>query len=95
MLYRDHNGLYVAECIDLDLMVKRDSEEASRHELLAAITAHVKVAIELGDESLLDRPSPLSHRLRYEVYRFAHVIAHRLVHATTFSWEARQQICHC
>jgi hypothetical protein len=65
--YRESGtGLYVAECIDLDLMVKARKPNAAMRELRDAVLGYVKAAVESGLEAdLLPRPSPLSHRIHY------------------------------
>lgn len=59
-------GMFVAECVDLDLIVKaRKANKASR-ELRDAIIGYVRVAVESGqDADLIPRPSPLVHRMHY------------------------------
>lgn len=65
-LYRDQHGLFVAECVDLDLTVKARKQNAAVRELNAAVLGYVKVAVESGaDGALIPRRSPLSHRLHY------------------------------
>jgi hypothetical protein len=60
------SGLVVAECIDLDLMVKARKPNKAMRELQDAVIGYVKVAVDSGDlKSLIPRPSPLSHRLHY------------------------------
>jgi hypothetical protein len=64
--YRDKSGLFVAECIDLDLVVKAKKQNISMRELRDAVLGYVKVAVESGtDSELIPRRSPLSHRLHY------------------------------
>jgi hypothetical protein len=61
-------GLYVAECIDLDIMVKAKKANRARKELDDAIHGYVKVACEAGQaDVLIPRLSPLSHRLHYHL----------------------------
>jgi len=74
-LYREKSGLYVAECIDLDLAVKARKQNMAMRELRDAVLGYVKVAVESGtDSELIPRLSPLSHRLHY----YAIMIACRL-----------------
>jgi hypothetical protein len=56
---------YVAECIDLDLIVKDQTLEGALHGLQHAMIGHLKVALEGDITGLIPRPSPLSRRLRY------------------------------
>jgi hypothetical protein len=69
MYFQRSTGMYVAECIDLDLMVKEKKANRAMRELRDAVVGHVRVAIEVGEPSLLYRPSPLSHRARYHFLR--------------------------
>jgi hypothetical protein len=66
-VYRQRStGLYVAECIDLDLMVKAKSAKKAMREIRDSVMGYVRVAIETGQEDqLIPRPSPLTHRLLY------------------------------
>jgi len=61
-----HSGSWVAECIDLDLIVKRKTPDAAADSLRDAMAGYLKTVSE-GDSfhGLVPRPSPLSHRLRY------------------------------
>jgi hypothetical protein len=62
----EHSGSWVAECIDLDLIVKRKTPEAAAEGLRDAMAGYLKTVIEDGDlKGFVPRPSPLSHRLRY------------------------------
>ena len=63
--HQKSSGLYVAECIDLGLMVKAKKANKAERELFDAIRGYVQVALKSGDESLIHRHSPLTHRLRY------------------------------
>lgn len=64
--YRERSGLFVAECVDLDLVVKARKQTMAMRELRDAVVGYVKVAVESGaDSELIPRPSPLSHRLHY------------------------------
>jgi hypothetical protein len=63
-VYPKH-GLYVAECIDLDLMAKAGEPEVAMRGLHDAVLGHVEVALETGEKPLLYRPAPLPHILHY------------------------------
>jgi hypothetical protein len=62
------NGSYLAECVDLHLIVKAESEERAIESLAEAVIGHVEVAHEMQEPALLYRPSPLRNRLRYLRY---------------------------
>jgi hypothetical protein len=65
-VYEQRSGLFVAECIDLDLMVKSRNPAKAKRELRDAILGYVQVAVESGqDKVLIPRRSPLGHRLHY------------------------------
>ena len=64
--YREKSGLFVAECIDLDLAVKARKQNMAMRELRDAVLGYVRVAVESGtDSELIPRLSPLSHRFHY------------------------------
>jgi hypothetical protein len=64
--YREKTGSFIAECIDLDLMVRAKKQNMAMRELRDAVLGYVKVAVESGtDSELIPRRSPLSHRLHY------------------------------
>jgi len=66
MYQQKSTGLFVAECIDLDLMVKARKPNKAMRELRDAVLGYVQVAVESGQDSdLIPRQSPLSHRIRY------------------------------
>lgn len=65
---------YLAECIDLDIAVVRDSVADARKELEAAVLGYVLTVFEGAGEGALEsgavddlipRPSPWSHRAHY------------------------------
>ena len=56
--FQKSTGLYVAECIDLDIMVKARKENKAKRQLEEAILGYVQAVIESGEFSLLRRPSP-------------------------------------
>lgn len=72
-----HQGRYIAECIDLDIVVRADNANAAMRSLMQAIEGHLKVVLgggiheltESGQvKGLLPRRSPFSHRARYHWY---------------------------
>ena len=73
--YREKSGLFVADCIDLDLVVKARKQNMAMRELRDAVLGYVRVAVESGtDSELIPRRSPLRHRIHY----YAVVLACRL-----------------
>jgi len=65
--FRD--GRIYAECVDLDIVVARDSMEEAVDALNDAVVGHVEAAAEQGWlEALVPRPSPLGKRLRYHLF---------------------------
>jgi hypothetical protein len=70
--YREKSGLFIAECIDLDLSVRAKKQNIAMRELRDAILGYVKVAVESGaDSELIPRRSPVVHRLHYYVVKCA------------------------
>jgi len=65
-VYRQTLDEWVAECIDLDLMVKARTPDLAAHGLQDAMLGYLKTAIEGDPSGLIPRPSPFSHRLRYQ-----------------------------
>jgi len=62
------SGLYVAECIDLDLMVKAKSAERALRGLEDVMRGYLKTAFLGGDlTGLIPRKSPFSNRLLYHL----------------------------
>jgi hypothetical protein len=58
---------YIAECIDLNIIVVRHSAAEARRVLDEAIAGYLQTVLEDGHriDGLLPRPSPLSHRAYY------------------------------
>jgi hypothetical protein len=67
-------NLYLAECIDLDIIVQAKTQEAAMVGLRNAISGHVQVAVEMREAHLLNRPSPITHRLRYHFAGFQNAV---------------------
>lgn len=77
LAYR-HANSYIAECIDLNLLVKRGSIDEAASSLEDAIRGYLSVVLDnprdmetfarIGRvEGLIPRPSPFTHRLRYHI----------------------------
>ena len=65
-------GGYIAECIDLNLMVRRDTMEQAIVGYLHTVCSDQSAASELLQhgrvQGLVPRPSPLPRRLRYHLH---------------------------
>ena len=64
------SGYYVAECIDLDISVEAETVEAAIAGLQDAMKGYLLVVLDglaTDEAALVLRPSPLSHRIRYEL----------------------------
>ncbi len=64
--YRAQPGVWVAECVDLDLMAEGKSAEEAIGKLQEAVIGYLDAAFD-GESvrGLVLRPAPFSHRLRY------------------------------
>ena len=69
------SGQYFAECIDLDLISRGETQEEAIGKLQEAMYGYLKVAFEGDTKGLILRRSPFSHRLRYHLQRLAERIA--------------------
>lgn len=79
LVYKPKSNLYIAECVDLDILVRAGTEQEAAKKLVEAIRGYMKVVLEGDITGLVPRPSPFSHRLRYRFYAVlaAFVNAHR------------------
>ena len=66
--YQAEQNLFVAECVDLDLISEGDTPERAIGGLQQAMHGYLCVAFDGDVEGLILRPSPISHRLRYHWY---------------------------
>jgi predicted RNase H-like HicB family nuclease len=65
-VYNPEPGLYIAECIDLDILSQGKSPEEAVSKLQEAMFSYLAAAFDgTSTKGLVPRPSPLSHRLRY------------------------------
>lgn len=85
LAYRDSIS-YVAECLDLNLLVRRESAEQAMQSLEEAIRGYLLSVLDTKQDlqrfvktgsidGLLPRPSPLSHRIRYHMYLVAALVS--------------------
>jgi hypothetical protein len=86
LIYEEGPCLFVGECIDLDLIVKAKTPEATTKSLQAALIGYLKTAAEMGDESLLRRPSPLNRRIHYHWCCLKAALTHRRSNFRLFDW---------
>jgi hypothetical protein len=64
--YKHSSGGFVAECVDLNLIVKAKTMKKAASSLGDAIEGYLEVVANGDDQTgLIPRPSPLSHRIRY------------------------------
>lgn len=64
--YCQKPGLWIGECIDLDIAVQAKTSDEARKELTDAILGYLKVVFSSENiEGLVPRPSPWSHRFLY------------------------------
>ena len=79
--YQGGPGVYVAECVDLDLISEGESPEQAIGRLQEAMSGYLSVVFDGGATAgLMLRPSPLPHRLRYYWHRLlerAAVLRHK------------------
>ena len=68
--YSPRPGLYLAECIDLDILSEGRTAEESIAGLQSAVYGYLKVAFSGDTHGLVLRKSPLGNRLRYLAHRF-------------------------
>lgn len=62
-------GRWYAECIDLDLISRGESQDEAIGKLQEAMYGYLQVAFEGNQKGLVMRRSPFSHRLRYRFHR--------------------------
>lgn len=68
MVYASNPGEYTGECVDLDIMVRAGDPSKAMHSLHEAMDSYLDVAFKGDLEGLVPRPSPLSHRIRYQLF---------------------------
>lgn len=67
--YEKRPGLFIAECVDLDLLTQGRTLEDAIGKLQEAMSGYLDVAFDGPTAGLVLRPSPLAHRLRYQWHR--------------------------
>lgn len=68
--HQEKSGLFLAECVDLNLVVQAKSMNQAIASLKEAISGYLKVVASGDMTGLVPRPSPLSRRLYYQWLRF-------------------------
>lgn len=68
VIYQNKPGEYTAECVDLDIMVRKESRQQAMQELKQAIRGYLIVVSKGDSAGLIPRPSPLKNRIRYHLY---------------------------
>jgi len=66
-VYQERRNSFVAECIDLNLIVKAKSMKQATDSLQDAIRGYLAVAFDGDIKGLIPRPSPLRRRLLYHL----------------------------
>jgi hypothetical protein len=67
--YSPGPGLYLAECVDLDILTEGGTAEEAIAGLQSAVYGYLKVAFTGDTHGLVLRKSPLKNRLRYRAHR--------------------------
>lgn len=69
-VYQRSAGVFVAECIDLDLMVEAKTASRAQRELRDAIMGYIETVFSMGQQAtLIPRLSPVSHRLHFHALK--------------------------
>lgn len=68
VVFQNKAGEYTAECIDLDIMVRRATPPEALRELKQAVSGYLAVVNKGDHAGLVPRPSPFTRRLRYHLY---------------------------
>lgn len=85
--------VYVAECIDLDILAEVKTAEMAIAKLRDAVLGYLRVVLDGGSlEDLLPRPSPWLSRLRYHRYLLAAALTSRRRQFRVFDWSTSSPI---
>jgi hypothetical protein len=87
-------NLFIAECIDLDLLSQGKTEVEAISKLQEAMYGYLDVAFS-GEsiKGLVPRPSPLSHRFRFYMHRILGILG-RSHRSRLVEIETNHQMCH-
>ena len=92
--YKLRSGGFVAECIDLNLIVKAKTMKKAASNLGDAIEGYLEVAANGEDQSsLIPRPSPFSHRIHYQAVGVKLRIAKALNSVEGLAFKMKQFEC--
>jgi hypothetical protein len=67
MVYK-RDSAYIAECLDLDIVVREKTETKAIKSLRHAVIGHLMVALSGDSTGLIPRPAPWTHYLLYYFY---------------------------
>ncbi len=68
---------FVAECIDLDIIVIGSTQRAAQASLHEAVCGYLRVSAHGDTKGLIPRPSPWSHRLKYHLFALRAALSNR------------------
>lgn len=81
MGYKAHRGVWVAKCIDFDLVAEGASLQESREILISMIHSYIETVLKTEDKAsishLLLRRAPLKDRLIFSLIRILGSIRHK------------------
>ena len=91
---RINSNVWIAECVDLDLIVKNRTPELAISNLRDSIRGYLNtvVAGEGAITGLIPRPSPLSHRLRYRWFLLKAVLLRSQRNFRSFECSAAESL---
>jgi hypothetical protein len=95
--YKNKSGMFVAECIDLNLIVRAKTMKKAVSSLGNAIFGYLSVAAGGDLSGLIPRPSPLSHRIHYHAVGVQIKLARTILSWDSFRLERKlfQSSPHC
>jgi hypothetical protein len=74
VISRSREEGFIAECIDLDIVVRGQTEFEAQQKMMDAIKGYLRVVSSGDSKGLLPRPAPLSRRVRYHLLTAVAVI---------------------
>jgi hypothetical protein len=76
-VYQPKPNLYIAECVDLNLLSQGRSPEEAFEALNEAVNLYLGTALDGDTAGLLHRPSPWTHRVRYLLHELENLLKGR------------------